>query len=82
MKVDFSNFLRLNLTDLLRGLIMAVIGAVLTTVYSVINDPSIDWNLVWKAAAGAAVSYLLKNLFTNPPSTVVVDHSKTEIEYK
>lgn len=82
MKVDFLKFLNLNLTDLFKGLIMAVIGAVLTTVYSVINDPSIDWNLVWKAAAGAAVSYLLKNLFTNPPSTIVIDPKKTYVEYK
>lgn len=82
MKVEFSNFFRWTKSDFVKGLFMAVIGAALGVVYSMINDPSIDWSLVWKTAAGTAISYLLKNLFTPPPSTVVVDRSKTDVEFK
>jgi hypothetical protein len=62
----------LNVKDALRGLLMAVLGAVLTALYPVVSDGSFDFN--WKSiAAGAvttAIAYLLKNFFT--PTEVVV----------
>lgn len=64
-----SNFGKLDLSDLLKGLIVAVL-AVVTSSLAVIFDAghiptSAEWLNIAKIAGTAAVSYLLKNLFTN-----------------
>lgn len=63
-----SNFLNLNLKDIFKGLIMAVLGAVLALVYEALSTGGIDtinWKVVGAGALLAAVTYLTKNLFTN-----------------
>jgi hypothetical protein len=69
----------LNLKDGLRGLLMAVLGAVLTALYPVVSGGSFDFN--WKSiAAGAvttAIAYLLKNFFT--PTEVVITKVPDEV---
>ena len=56
----------IKLSDFWRGLIIAVIMAVLTVVYESIQKGSfaISWNSVILAGLGAGISYLLKNLGT------------------
>lgn len=62
----------INVKDLLRGLLLSVMNAVLTTAYTSISAGSLTFN--WKAiglvASGTAISYLLKNFFT-PSQTVI-----------
>lgn len=62
-----STFLSLNLQDLIKGLIMAVLGTVLTIVYDVVQTGSLtfDWKQIATAAATTAIAYLLKNLVSN-----------------
>lgn len=64
-----SNFGKLDIQDLLKGMIVAVL-AVVTSSLVVIFDAghfptTAEWMSIAKIAGTAAVSYLLKNLFTN-----------------
>ena len=64
-----SEFLKLNGKDLFKGMIVAAL-AIITSSLSVILDagalPTVaEWLQIAKVAGTAAVSYLLKNLFTN-----------------
>ena len=62
-----SGFFKLDIHDLIKGLYMAVIGAVIGLIYPIIQSGSFhfDWAAIWHAALTAAGGYLLKNLFTN-----------------
>ncbi len=64
-----SNFGKLDWSDFLKGLIVAVL-AVVTSALTVIFDAgsipnTSQWADIAKIAGTAAVSYLLKNIFTN-----------------
>ena len=67
MLSKFSTFLRINVLDIVKGLITAVFGAVGGIILPVIQSGSftIDWSIVMKAAVAAAFGYLGKQLFTN-----------------
>jgi hypothetical protein len=64
-----SKFLRLNLNDFLKGLLMAFLGALVTGVYQLFQAGSaLNWitlKPVLLVAIAAGLSYLIKNLFTN-----------------
>lgn len=64
-----SLFLKLNLSDFQKGLITAVIAAVISFLYTFINAGGdifmIDWMEVLKFALGAGIAYLSKNLLSN-----------------
>lgn len=65
-----SNFLKLNLGDLGRGLVVAVFAAVFTQLASVLNTPGFelagfDWTETLRIAFAAAVGYLSKNMLTD-----------------
>jgi hypothetical protein len=62
-----SKFLNLNLRDITKGVIIAVIGAVIGIVTATIEAGHLnfDWPLIGKTALLAAITYLAKNLFTN-----------------
>lgn len=62
-----SPFLNIDLNDLGKGLILAVLTSVLTVVYTTVQAGSLsfDWKLVATTALTSAIGYLLKNLFTN-----------------
>jgi len=65
-----SNFLNLNWKDLAKGFIVAVIGALLTTVVALLEAGTIQWTWAfWQpvvyTSVGAGVAYLLKNWLTN-----------------
>lgn len=64
-----SNFMSLNGKDLIKGLVVAALVAVLGSVESILSAgelPTADqWASIAKMMGAAMVSYLLKNLFTN-----------------
>jgi branched-subunit amino acid transport protein len=62
-----SLFLTLNKQDYLKGLIVAVISAVITVIYSTIQTGTLtlDWKSIATAALSAALAYITKNLLTN-----------------
>lgn len=61
-----------NLSDLWKGLIMAVLLPVLTIIMNSINAGSLvfNWTAIGIAAIGGLIAYLIKNFFT--PSAVVI----------
>ena len=65
-----SKFLKLNLLDFGKGLLVAVIAAVITLLYEVIQvggdlfAPG-QLKVIGLTALAAALAYILKNLFTN-----------------
>ncbi len=79
MKIKLSNFLQLNVTDLIKGLIMTVLGAVATTIYELIEVGDVNWGTVWKVALSTGLMYLIKNFFTPQPNTIVIDPKKTDV---
>jgi len=62
-----SSIFTLNKADFLKGLIIAVITAVITILYNTvqIGSLSFDWKAISTAAASAALAYIMKNLLTN-----------------
>lgn len=61
-----SKFFRLNTQDLLKGMIVTVIGSVLTSVIELLKvGSSFDWQTVLLAGAIAGLSYMAKNLATD-----------------
>ena len=61
-----SNFLNLNVNDLLKGLIVAILTAIITGVYNALNTGvAIDIKLTILSGLTAGLGYLLKNFFTN-----------------
>jgi hypothetical protein len=67
-----SGIFRLNSNDLIKGVVMAVIGAVVTYLSSPTVDlASVDWGYVVKTALIVAISYLAKNFVTDSEGKVV-----------
>jgi|LakMenEpi03Aug12_release.lakeMendotaPanAssembly.Ray.scaffolds.fasta_scaffold1252948_2 hypothetical protein len=61
-----SGFLQLNSKDFLKGIIVTVFAAVLTAINNaLIQKTSLDWSMIGNVAITTAISYLLKNFFTN-----------------
>ncbi len=65
-----SNFLSLNWLDLLKGSLVAIIGAILTAVYQAIQSGAFSftwvfWQPIVLAGVGAGLAYLIKNFFSN-----------------
>lgn len=55
----------INWQDVLKGAVVAVIMAVMTTIEQAISaGVKIDWKVVGGVAVGALVAYLTKNFFT------------------
>jgi hypothetical protein len=75
-----SDFLKLNGKDLFKGMLVAVL-AIITSSLSVILDAGAlptaqEWLGIAKVAGTAAVSYLLKNMFTNSNDQLLKPDSK------
>jgi putative flippase GtrA len=64
-----STFLNLNLKDLVKGFIVAIVTALLTGIYQVIQSGGVfDWITIKPvviASVGAGISYIIKNYLTN-----------------
>lgn len=63
-----SDFFTLGWRDFLRGLAMAVLTPVFTTIYDSVQKGEItfNWHLIGMSAVGGALAYLAKNFFTKP----------------
>jgi hypothetical protein len=62
-----SDLFKLNLTDVAKGLIVAVLSAVLSALYQALTAQAvIDPKQLLLVAATACVGYLLKNFFSTP----------------
>lgn len=64
-----SGFLKINTTDLAKGLVVAVLGAIFIWLAQVFNAPgfefaSINWGDIVKIAVSAGIAYLGKNLLS------------------
>lgn len=65
-----SNFLGLNIKDLIKGIITAVLTALIAFAYKAIEAGTIEFTWVfWKpavlSAVGAGLAYMLKSWLTN-----------------
>lgn len=62
-----SSLFTLNSKDWIKGLVVAVLTAVITVVYSTIQTGTLvlDWKAISIAAISAALAYITKNLLTN-----------------
>jgi hypothetical protein len=70
-----SELLKLDYRDLLKGLVVAVISAVLTAAKTSWDAGSLtfNWDAIETVAASAAASYLIKNLLTDSKVVVKAD---------
>lgn len=73
-----SNQYSLSAKDMIKGLLLAVISAVLTALLPLLQagDFKFNWALIGTVAATTAVSYLLKNFFDTPK--IVIDNPSKE----
>jgi hypothetical protein len=75
----FSKLGTIKLSDWWRGLVVAVIMAVLTTAYETIQKGllEINWNTVLVAGLGAGISYVLKNMGTGQGGQILTNAQPT-----
>lgn len=73
-----TSFLSLGLRDFLKGLVMAVLGAVFGIVQGSVEASQFvfNWNDIWHAAVIATVAYLAKNFFTNSKDEFLTKEKK------
>lgn len=66
-----SNLFALNLRDIAKGLLMAVLTPVVVIIQQSIEAGvfTFDWKSIGLAAIGGGVAYLAKNFFTKPTDT-------------
>lgn len=74
--MNLSSMFSLNLRDVAKGLVLAVISAVVTYVYQATLVPGftfgmIDLNACLTIGGVAGVSYLVKNYFSTPDGKVM-----------
>ena len=62
-----SSLFTLNSKDWIKGLVVAILTAVITVVYSTIQTGTLvlDWKAISIAGISAALAYITKNLLTN-----------------
>jgi hypothetical protein len=77
----FAGLFKLNGQDLLRGLYMAVMGAVLGIIEPLVQSGSFDfdWVLIGKTALSVGGLYIVKQLLTPVPKVVAIDPAKTAV---
>lgn len=77
----FAGLFKLNYQDWIRGLYMAMMGAVLGIVEPIIVSGSFefDWVLIGKTALNVGGLYIVKQLLTPIPKVVEIDPSKTAV---
>lgn len=73
-----SKFLSLNSKDFIKSLILTVLSAVITIIYTSLQAGSIDfdWKKIGVTAITTALAYILKNLATNSEGEFMVSEDK------
>lgn len=73
-----SNQFSVNMKDLAKGLLMTVLGSVLTVVYTSLDAGSLDIDLKKAVIVGvtAGVSYILKNFFEPAQVRTVISNKE------
>jgi len=73
-----STFLSLNTKDFIKGLLVAVLSAVVTILYNTIQTGSLefDWKAIGITALTSALAYIMKNLFSNSTGGFLQKESK------
>lgn len=76
-----SAFLTLNSKDFLKGLVIAVLTAVITIIYTSVQAGSLDfdWKAIGVTALSSALAYIMKNLFTNNSDQLLKKDTKEAI---
>lgn len=76
-----STFLSLNLRDLAKGLIVAMLTPVFPIITASLNAGSLvfNWHDIAVAAVGGFVAYLVKNFFTDGTKEAVKTLSKQDV---
>ena len=82
--MDFSQFFKINLRDLGKGVIMAILGSIVSALLVIVNTgtlPTLDeWKNVGMLGLMAGLSYLLKNLLTNSNDQFLKPETKKDPE--
>lgn len=75
-----SSFLTLNAKDFIKGLVMAVLTAVITLIYTSVQAGNLtfDWKAIGVAALSSALAYITKNLLTNSNDQILKSEPKSE----
>lgn len=60
-----TNLFSLGWNDAVKGLVMAVLGAVISYVYNSLGTGPVDWNQVLQVAIASGLGYIIKNYFTD-----------------
>jgi len=73
-----SKLFNLNINDFLKGLILAILTAILTIIYNTIQAGSlnIDWKLILMTTITTILAYLLKNLCSNSSGEILTKDKK------
>jgi hypothetical protein len=68
-----SSLFTLNSKDWVKGLVVAVLTAIITVVYNTIQTGALllDWKAISIAAISAALAYITKNLLTNSEDQIL-----------
>ena len=77
--MKYSSLFSLNVHDLIKGAIMAGLGAAMAIIEPLLTAGvfTINWQNVWHMALGSAVIDLIKNFLTPPPRTIEMDPNQT-----
>ena len=75
-----SPYLSLNSRDFVKGLIVAIITAVITMLYTSIQagDFVLDWKAIGMTALSSGLAYIMKNLLTNSNDQILVKETKQD----
>lgn len=73
-----SDFLKLNWADFGKGLLIAVLSAIFTVIYTTVQAGSLtfDWKAIGVTALASALAYISKNLFSNSNNELGKTESK------
>lgn len=76
-----SKLFKLNLNDFLKGLLVVVLTAIVSTLYQnfISVPPKIDWGMVLNNSIIAGLGYILKNLGTNSRGKVLAKEKKSDL---
>lgn len=76
-----SKLFRLNLNDFLKGLLVVVLTAIVSTLYQnfISVPPKIDWQMVLNNSILAGLGYILKQIGTNSRGNILTKEKKSDL---